>query len=195
MAAGDIYELSLDMTFDNQAIMNRYHFVQIGSDGTGDPRISVTETWELSFRAAFLNLISDEVAIVQQRCRRVLPDQTQQLVTNDAVAGNVTGDVLPTNCVSILRLYATASGRKGVGFMKIPGVATAFVNEGRINSSYEGIAELFGDPFEVDHTHGGTGYVFRSCILGTDDVARQVQTARCTSRIKQLRSRTIGQGA
>ena len=195
MPAGDIFELSVDMMFDSQAIMNRYHFVQIGSDGSGDARVSCTEVWDAFFKITFQNLVSDEITIVQKRCRRVLPVQTQQLVSSDGAHGSVTGHVLPTNCVAILRLYGTPSGRKGVGFMKIPGVATAFVNEGRINSSYEGIAELFGDQFEADNTHGGTGFVFRSCILGSDDVARQVQTARCTSRIKQLRSRTIGQGA
>lgn len=194
MAAGDIYEMSLDMTWQAQAIMNRYHFVQIGSDGTGDARTSVAQNWDTFFRPFFLALISDEITVTQSRVRRVLPVQTQQLVTAEGVAGMVAGDVLPTNCVAILRLYGVLAGRKGVGFMKIPGVATAFVNEGRINSSYEGTAEIFGAPFEVDQTHGGTGYVFRSCVLGTDDVARQVQTARATSRIKQLRSRTIGQG-
>ncbi len=194
MAAGDVYECTAEMDFNAQQITNGYHFVQIGADGTGDPRQAVANVWIANFEAPLLAALSSQVTVNVLRIRRVLPTQTQALVATIGTAGDVAGQPLPTNQVSVLRLYATKSGRKGIGNMRLPGVDNVFVNEGVVNAAYVGITELFGDAFEANQTDGPTSFVFRSCVLGTDAVARQVQRALMTSRIKQLRSRTIGQG-
>lgn len=194
MPAGDVYELTLDQIVADQSISNVHHFVQIGSDGTGDPRAAVAAVWASFYNTPYLNLLSTGVTVFQSRTRRVLPTQTQQFTASIFLSGAVVGVPLPTNQCAIMREYATPSGRKGVGHVKLPGVDNVFVNEGRINGSYRGLIELFGDIFEADRTDSGSGFAFRSCVLGTDGVARQIQLTRATSRIKQVRSRTVGVG-
>lgn len=195
MASGDIYQCTCEMDFNNQAIVNVYHFLQIGADGTGDPRAALATIWEDNFEAPFLALISEQVTVDSLRIRRILPTQTQSFFRAIAEIGDIIGQPLPTNQVAVLRLYGVRAAGKGIGNMRIPGVDNVFVDEGQVNGSYVGIAELFGDEFEQSHLHVASSFTFRSCVLGTDDVARQVQRARMTSRIKQLRSRTVGQGA
>jgi hypothetical protein len=194
MPAGDIYEMAVDQQFANQQISNIHHFIQIGVDGLGDGREGLATVWVSEFEPPYLNLISSQVDVLQTRIRRLFPTQTQQSFDSRNVPGNVVGNPLPTNQCSILREYAIPDGRKGVGHVKIPGVDNVFVNEGRVNGSYVGIAEIFGNVFEVDQTVPIQGWVFRACVLGTDDVARQIQRTRMTSRIKQIRSRTVGVG-
>ena len=194
MPAGDVYQLTAEMTFDNQQVVNGYHFVQVGVDGSGDPREAVALIWNDLFQAPFSNLVSNNLEINNVRVRKVLPIQTQAFVLAVNEQGSVAGDVLPTNMCAVLRLYGILSGRKGIGNLRIPGVVVTFIADGQVDASYVGIAEIFGNLFEADQTEAGSGFVFRSCVLGTDDVARTVQRAVMTSRIKQLRSRTVGQG-
>jgi len=194
MPDGDIYESSVDGLIASQAVTNVHHSVQIGTDGTGDPRVAVASIWATFFQTAFLNCVVDDYLLTITRTRRLFPTQTQSFVTNVALNGNVVGDPLPTNQCAILRQYGTLTVRKGVGHVKMPGVDDVFVDEGRVNASYVGLAEIFGNVFEVDQTHAASGFVFRSCVLGTDNVARQIQATKMTGRIKQIRSRTIGVG-
>jgi len=194
MPDGDVYEATCEMTFNNQEIVNGYHFVQVGADGSGDPRQAVGLVWIGFFEGPLLDVISDEVTVNVVRTRRVLPTQTQSFITTIGTAGTIIGNPLPTNEVAVLRLYGTLAGRKGIGNIRLPGVDAAFVNEGQVNASYVALAELLGDSFEEDQEDVPSDYKFRSCVLGTDSVPRKVQRALMTSRIKQLRSRTIGQG-
>ena len=187
-----IYELDCDMTFNNQKVTNIYHFVQTGADGSGDGRFAIGTGWVSEFLAPLLSLLADEVQVDILRIRRLLPIQTQTLIVTINEPGLVAGQPLPTNQCSVLRLYGTRDGRKGIGNMRLPGVDNGFVDEGRIDGSYLALMELYGDKFEADFTD--TGWTFRSVVLGTDDVGRKVQVTKATSRIKQLRSRTIGQG-
>lgn len=194
MPNGDIYQCTAEMNFNNQDIVNVYHFVQVGADGSGDPREKVGLIWLANFETPLLAVLSDEVTIDVLRIRRLSVGQTQSFITTVGTAGGIPGQPLPTNQVAVLRLYGVRSGAKGIGNMRLPGVDNVFVNEGQVNASYVALAELFGDEFESNHTDGPSSYVFRSVVLGNDGVGRQVQRAVMTSRIKQLRSRTIGQG-
>ena len=194
MAAGDVYECSAEMTHNQQQIVMGFHFVQIGADGSGDPRQAVANVWLGNFETPLLACLSSQVQINVLRIRRVLPTQTQSLVATVGTLGTVIGVTLPTNQCAVLRLYGVLAARKGVGNVRMPGIGATFIDEGQVNASYVGLTELFGDAFEVDQTDIPTAFTFRSCVLGTDDVPRQVQRALMTSRVKQLRSRTIGQG-
>ena len=194
MPAGDIYQCTAEMNMDNQDIVNVYHFVQIGADGTGDPRQKVGLIWLANFETPLLACMTADVQIDVLRIRRISPTTTQSFITTVGTTGGLPGASLATNQVAVLRLYATKAGRKGIGNLRIPGIDNTFINEGQIDASYVGILEIFGLAFEVDQTDVASGYSFRSVVLGTDGVGRQVQIVRATSRIKQLRSRTIGQG-
>lgn len=194
MAAGDVYSCGLDMTLNAQELNMGFHFVQIGADGSGDPRQAVANVWLANFETPLLNALVAVVTLGVLRIRRVLPTTTQSLVATVGTVGLVAQNPIPTNQCAVLRLYGVLAGRKGIGNIRMPGIGIDFVDEGQVNASYVGLSELFGDPFEVDQTDIPTAFTFRSCVLGTDSVPRQVQRALMTSRVKQLRSRTVGQG-
>lgn len=194
MAAGDVYELTIDMGWGGQAISNVHHFVQVGGDGSGDGRIGLAAMWTAVFETPFLGLLVDEVEVLQSRSRRLLPTQTQSILTGIGAPGLVSEFGIPPNQCAILREYGVLDGRKGVGHIKLPGVAVIFVLNGHVNGAYVALAELFGDLLEADQTDPGSGYVFRAAVLGTDDVARKVQKTKQMGRVKTVYSRTIGVG-
>lgn len=194
MPAGDIYELSCDSLLDLQNLTNVHHFVQVGADGTGDPRVALASIWTLSFQVAWLNTQPLTSTLVQTRGRRLLPTQTQSFFTAVGVAGGIIGDVLPANSVVVLREYAIPSGRKGIGNQRISGIPASGTDAGVIDTTYAALVELYGLPFTVDQTHVASGFVFRACVLGSDDVARKIEKVLATTKVKQLRSRTIGVG-
>lgn len=194
MPQGDIYEVAIDQTLNEQQISNVHHFIQQTPDGTGLAVNALSAVWATFFEVAFQNVLSIDVLITQRRIRRIAPTETQTDFTTVSVIGNISADPLPPNQVSVLRLYATPSGRKGIGNTRISGTPLSFVEQGRITGSYVALLELYGNSFEVDNTDVSSNYTFRSCVFGSDGVARPIEVAKATTRIKQLRSRTIGQG-
>lgn len=195
MPDGDIYELTVDQTFSLQNISNVHHFVQIGTDGSGNAREALGDVWETEFKAAFLALVVADLTVVQLRIRRILPTQTQQFITPIIEDGDVAFNGLPPQQCAILRQLGTRSGRKGTGHMKISGVPVTSVENGRITAAYATDMNTLGDVYAETHTDAGTGFTFRAIVLGTsDNVAREIQKAGSTSRIKTVYSRTIGVG-
>lgn len=196
MPDGDIYELTVDCTYGGQDIANVHHFVQVGTDGSGSARESLATVWSDEFKPSFLAVVVDVLNVVQLRIRKLFPTQTQQHVQAIGETGDYVETGLPPQQCAILRQHGTRSGRKGTGHMKISGVPITEVDTGRVTAAYATKLNTLGTAHATSHTDAGTGFVFRSCVLGTtDDVAREIQKAGGTSRIKTCYSRTIGVGS
>lgn len=194
MPANDIFEVSVDATYNGEAMTNVMHFIQIGADGTGDARSALNSVWVNDFDVAQRNLQVDSVTHFQQRTRRLFPTQTQSFIAANSATGTFIDNGLPTNQCAILRFYGALAGRKGVGHQKLYGVGTTFILQGRISASYKTLMDAYGDIFKVDRTDS-SGFVFRAGVLGTDDVLRQIQKTEAMTRIKQVHSRSARVGA
>lgn len=195
MADGDIYELTVDQTYGGQDISNVHHFVQIGTDGTGGARQALADIWENEFKVAFLALVVDVLNVVQLRVRKLFPTQTQQYIQAIGETGTYVQTGLPPQQCAILRQHGTRSGSKGTGHMKISGVPITEVESGRVTAAYATQMNTLGTVYANAQTDAPSGFVFHSCVLGvSDDVAREIQKAGGTSRIKTVYSRTIGVG-
>lgn len=194
MPANDVFELSVDATYNGQQVTNVMHAIQIGADGSGDARGALDRVWVDNFDVEQRTLQVTSVVHFQQRVRRILPTQTQTLITPNAGLGLATGNGLPTNQCAILRLYGAKALLKGVGHQKLYAVPVLMVLEGRVQTTFRDISLLYSVNFETNHTDPISGYVFRMGVLGTDSVLRQIQGTEQLGRIKQIHSRSIGVG-
>jgi len=195
MPSGDIYELCVDQTMDGQSICNTYHFLQVGSDGSGDARQAINDIWiyllEPSYRAA----ICDSVDIVQARVRRLHPTQTQTLIYSIGTQGGIVTENHPAQTCAILRQHATPLGRRGTGHVKISGVPIANVKNGRIDQAYQVLLDAFGTLLESDQTDAVSGYTMRASVYSNvDQVARAIVNTNALGRVKTVYSRQIGVG-
>ena len=195
MPAGDVYELAVDQTIAGQAITNVYHFKQVGGDGTGDGRNAVDAMWDAVYKATYLAILTDQVTINQYRTRRIHPTTTQTITTATTGDGDVAEEGLPTQSCAILRCSAIPLGRKGTGHVKLAGIPISAVTEGRLDSAIQALIRAFGEFMEANQTDAGSGFVFRQVVWSiVDSIAREIVSARTTSRIKTVHSRQIGVG-
>ena len=193
MPANDIYELSVDAVYGSENMTTVLHWLQVGSDGTGDPRDALNQIWVASFDAP--QRLSQVVGVVhfQQRVRRLFPTQTQSLITANAGVGTMAGDGLPTNQCAILRMYGVLSGPRGIGHQKLYGIPTSLVLRGRVLIAYRDAVEPYGLLFTSDTTVAN-GWKFRAGVLGVDNVCRAVQKTDILARVKQVHSRSARVG-
>lgn len=195
MAANDVFELSVDMDFGQQNCVNVHHFIQNGVDGTGIWQDALTSVWEDSYEASFLALMTTAVNVVQLRMRRLLPTQTQQTIVSVGELGTHLGASLPTHLACLLRQRGFPTGRKGTGGVKICGVPTSEVLNGKITVAYAAKVTTYGNISEADIVDGATGYSFRSGVLAqSDDTFRAIEKSQVTPRIVTVHSRQIGVG-
>lgn len=195
MPANDVFELSVDAIYNTEGMTNVMHFQQVGADGTGDARDALLAIWLGTFDTSQRACQVDSVVHFQDRCRRVLPTQTQTIQVANSGVGTVVGNGLPTNQCAILRLYGALSGRKGVGHQKMYGVGVAFQLAGRLSLAWRDKVEAYAAPFPFNQTHIPTGYVFRAGVLGNDGVLRQVQGTDALPRVKTVYSRSSRVGS
>lgn len=195
MAAGDIFELSVDQTYTGQNGVNVHHFTQVGADGTGDARTALFNVWNDNYRAALIAIIIADVNIVQVRIRRINPTQTQSLITAVGETGTRTNPGLPPHCAVLVRQRGFSTGRKGTGGTKIWGVSANQVANGRIDTLEADLYTAWGDLSESDITDGGTGYKFRAGVFSASDSSfRVIEKSQVTPRVVTVHSRQIGVG-
>ena len=196
MPSGDVYSMSVDQTLASQALSNVLHFVQVGSDGTGDARAALYSVFDTSFLDALLGCLVSDVDIVQTRIRRIHPTTTQAKITAVGAPGLLVGNPMPVGSCSIIRFSSESSGRKGTGFSKITGARTIDVRDGRVDVVYAVLLQAYADLFPIDYTDAGTGYVFRACVWSSIDlVARKIDIGNALTRVRTIHSRQIGVGA
>lgn len=195
MPDGDLYEMNVDLTYAGQNCVNVHHFLQIGADGTGDPRSALHQMWFLKYSAKLQTIMVADVTIVQTRIRQLKPIQTQTLITSAGFAGTHTGDALPPHAACLLRQRGFPTGRKGTGGMKIVGVPTSEVKQGIIEVAYAALVQTYGDLSESNQADGTTGFNWRSCVFSQiDGVPRLIEKSKVTPRIVTVHSRQIGVG-
>lgn len=196
MPDGDIFEINIDGTIANQNVCNVHHFVQIGSDGTGDARTALHVLWQDTFEPVFLPCLASAYDLVQSRTRRIQPTETQSLVAALAGSGSDIAEPLPTQTCAILRQYGIPAGRKGTGHVKLSPLPITEVEDGRISVAQAILMDTYGDEMIVDQTEVGSGYVFRSGVYSlVDNVLRKIQRYASIGPVKTCYSRSIGTGS
>ena len=195
MPADDIFERSVDMTYQGQNCVNVEHLQQIGADGTGTWQASLLTNWQVAYKPRLKNVMVAGVNIVQVRMRRLFATQTQQTITTINEAGDHLGDGMPGHCAALLRQRGETTDQKGCGGIKFVGVPNQVVLNGKIVVAYAALMELYGDQDESDITDGATGYTFRGGVLSQiDDVFRKILKCYATPRVVTVHSRQIGVG-
>ena len=196
MPDGDISELNVDATLAGQNVCNVHHFVQVGSDGTGDARTGVADMWIEDFQAVFLDCLSDQFALSQLRARRIQPTQTQSLITAAAGAGDLATEPLPNQSCAILRQHAVPLLRRGTGHVKLSGITVDNVSDGRISTALAILIDLFAAKMIADQTDSGSGYTFRSAVYSSvDSIARKIVRVATLGAVKTVYSRSLGVGS
>lgn len=196
MPDGDIYEINVDGTVAGQNICNVHHFVQVGSDGTGDARTALATLWNDVYKAKFLDCLADAYALQQYRVRQLKPVETQSLVTAASGAGDIAIEPLPNQNCAILRQYAVPLLRRGTGHVKLSPIPITFGSEGRIDDAMATLMDVFGAVMEADQTESGSGYVFRSGVYSlVDFILRKIVSTQAVGPIKTVYSRSIGVGS
>jgi len=195
MPADDIFELGVDMTHAGQNVSNVHHFKQIGADGTGTWQDALLQIWQDNYKALLKALMVTAVEIIQVKVRKLFPTQTQQQALAVAENGTVLDTGLPPHAAALVRQRAIPTGRKGTGGVKIVGVPTQEVEDGRITVSYRNQLESYGNVSEADITDPTSGYVMRSGVLSkVDNSFRSIVKSMATPRIVTVHSRQINVG-
>lgn len=196
MPSGDVYSVSIDQTFQSQNLSNVVHFIQVGSDGTGDARDALATVWEAEFKTTLLACMIGDVEIDQLRIRRIHPTTTQAKIEAINEQGSQSGVGMPVGSCAICRFSTQSSGRKGTGFTKVAGASIDFVQDGRADLAYALLLQAYADEFIQDYTDAGTGYVFHAAVWSKIDlVARPIEIGIALTRIKTIHSRQIGVGS
>lgn len=194
MADLDVYQLSTDVDYNNQACTNVLHFLQSGTDGTGDPRQDLTDMFNFVYATLYRGLMVAGVTFVQIRVRRLIATETQTLINTIGSAGTHAGDGMPTHAAALLRQRGGSdSARQGTGGQKIVGVPVTAVSAGRLTAAYAALMQTYGELGESDQ--GLTDWTWRQCILSTGNNARTIEQNSVSPRIVTVRSRQIGVGA
>lgn len=193
MPAGDVYELTIDSTYNAQSIANVLHFTQIGADGGGLGEEAVPAMFASVFLQPWAAMICNTYQFLQSRCRRITPTETQQFVSPINVFGDDVRQDSPTHLTAILRTYGTTTGRKGTGGIKFCGFSIDSYREGRIGGPFAGLGKVLGELMELDQSDVGSGYIFHASVFSRiDKVARQIQKTVMLPRLKTVRSRQLG---
>jgi len=193
MPANDILEISVDAILNGQNVTNVMRFIQVGVDGSGDARVALANVWVNQFDGPLRNTQVTAVAHQQLRVRRLLPTQTQTIITPNLQPGTLTGVGIPVNQCVVLRFYGTPAGRKGTGNQRMYGIRTISVLDGRIDNGQSTLIQTYAVLFTSTQADI-SGYSFRGVVLGNDNLARQIERTTPLPRIRTMHSRTVGVG-
>lgn len=196
MAANDIYELNADLTYAGQALNNTFHFRQEGTDGTGDGRTGCMDMFIEDLQTEYLNCMVDEVNLVQLRCRKIKPTETQSLITAVGSTGTIITEGYPPQTAAILREHAEPLLRRGTGHIKLSGVPIAGAINGRLDAAHLALLTLLGAKLKQNQTDSTSGFTFRAGVYSlVDSIIRDILVTVSTPRLKTVYSRSVGVGA
>jgi len=136
MPDGDTYELSQEAIYEGQSVVNVFHYLQVGADGTGDPRLGLVNAWLDELFGLIIPNLVPEYAMLQFRTRGILLNETQTLLTLNVTNGGNLGDGLPPNSVAMTRNYGERAGRKGTGRTLWTGVPELQTDQGLCELAY-----------------------------------------------------------
>lgn len=193
MPAGDNYQLVHEAVYNGQSVINVYHWIQIGADGTGDPRQSLANIFNIQVWPLIQANTVDEFVQLGYRTKGIIPNETQTLLTTAGLTGDLVEDGLPPNSVTQLTNYGAPLGRKGTGRTLMTGVPESAQQDGVLDILYQGSWVTYETLLIVPVIDGVTSWSFQFGILDTAlNVIRPVQRIEVAPRMKTLRSRTIG---
>ena len=193
MRAGDNYQLVHAAVYEGQSVVNVYHFIQIGADGTGDPRQSLSDIFNVQIWPLIQTQLIDEFVQLGYRTKGIIPNETQTLLNVVAATGDLTDDGLPPNSVMQLTNYGSPLGRKGTGRTLLTGLPEANATDGVWDLTQQAAFAAYATLMTAPVIDGVTSWSFQFGILDTDlNVIRPVQRIEVAPRVKTLRSRTIG---
>jgi len=193
MPAGDTYELDLEALYQGQAVVNVFHFFQVGGDGTGDVRQSLANAFALVLQPLIVSNLVEEYVTQQFRVRGVDGSETQTLLVLDTTTGGIIDDGLPPNSVLMTRNYGLRDALKGTGRTCWTGIAETDQEKGVMKLvplagwvAYENAAkDTIEDP--------ALGWDFQLAVRSpSDEIFRPVLRLETQPRLRTLRSRTIG---
>lgn len=195
MPLNDVYQISIDTTYNNQNCVNVLHYVQITGDGTGDGRQAVADMWDADNQTLFRGLMTVGALVVQTRTRRLAAIESQTLIQAVGSAGTHSGGGMPSGAAALIRQKGLSTdARKGTGGQKIVAVPYSVVDSGRLTEAYMVLMRAYGALGESDQQDPFATWDFRQCILGSDDFPRIIQHTSAAPRIVTVRSRQIGVG-
>lgn len=193
MPAGDNYQLVHDAVYEGQSVVNVYHFIQVGADGTGDPRQSLANIFNIQVWPLQQAHIIDEYTQLGYRTKGIIPNETQTLLTSATNTGDLTDEGLPPNSVLQLTNYGAPLGRKGTGRTMLTGLPESVATDGVWDLGQQAAFATYETLMIVPLIDGVTSWSFQFGILDTAlNVIRPVQRIEVAPRVMTLRSRTIG---
>jgi len=193
MPAGDSYQLVHEGLYEGQSVISVYHWTQVGADGTGDPRLSLANIFNLQVWPLIQANIVDEFQQLGYKTKGIIPNETQTLLTVVGAVGTLVEDGLPPNSVLQLTNYGAPLGRKGTGRTMITGMPEAGNREGVFSVAQQAGWVSYETLLILPVIDGVTSWSFQFGILDTAlNVIRPVQRIEVAPRVKTLRSRTIG---
>ncbi len=193
MPAGDTYELSYEAIYEGQSVVNVFHAIQIGADGSLDPRKGLELAFSTDLKPLILSNLVNEYQELQIRTRGILLNETQTLLTLIGATGGIVGDGLPPNSVLMTRNYGLRAGLKGTGRTLWTGIAEGDTLQGIISIAALALWVPYEAAAAIPITDPVTGWVFQLAVKGSvDNVLRAFQRCETQPRMRTLRSRTIG---
>jgi len=193
MPAGDNYQLVHDAVYEGQSVVNVFHFLQVGADGTGDPRQSLANIFNIQIWPLFAAQLVDEFQQLGYKTKGIIPNETQTLLTVAGATGDLTGEGLPPNSVMQLTNYGAPLGRKGTGRTLLTGLDEAVAESGVWDLVQQANFASYETLMIVPLIDGVTSWSFQFGVLDAAlNVIRPVQRIEVAPRVKTLRSRTIG---
>ncbi len=195
MPAGDNYQLVHEAVYEGQSIISVYHWIQIGADGTGDPRQSLSNVFHLQVWPLIQDRVTTEFVQLAYKVKGIIPNETQTLLDIRGGIGDLAVEGGPPNSVLQLINYGARLGRKGTGRTMITGIPETNNTGGVWDLSEQAAWAAYETLLIVPVVDGTTSWQFQFGILDTDlNVIRPVQRIEVAPRAKTLSSRTIGVG-
>jgi len=193
MPSGDNYQLTLEATYNGQAVVNVFHFKQSGADGTGDVRESLADVFQAQVWPLIQARLTDEYEKLGYLTKGIKPNETQTLITSSIANGSLVEDGMPPNSVMQMTNYAVRSGLKGTGRTMFTGLPETDVENGIINLADQASWVTYITKMLATMTDGVLLWSFDFGILDlSTNTIRDVERMEVQPRMKTLRSRTIG---
>lgn len=193
MPSGDNYQITLDAVYNGQAVVNVFHFVQSGADGTGDVRESLTNIFQAQIWPLIQARLTSEYVKQGYLAKGIKPNETQTLLTSSVSAGTLVEDGLPPNSVMQMTNYGLREGLKGTGRTLFTGLPESDQANGIINLLDQASWLTYITKMLSTMTDGVLLWSFKFGIYDTaSNVIRVVQRMEVQPRLKTLSSRIIG---
>lgn len=195
MPQNDIYELNIDGTLHDQQIRQVHHYRQ----DSGDPATSIGATlidaWDEFVKPEYQAFASDELTFTIGSARRIFPNPSQTVFANLSGTGAKVAPSSAANTVALSSYYGRGNPAWHIGRTFVSAIPKINIHAGLLDAATRTLVQAFAAKLIEQLTDSTFGTNWQKILWNTTlATALDILQSQVRTRIRKLRSRTVGEG-